>query len=154
MKSWIPSTTDGRPRKGVEQLEKSDQRWMRDAQWVYLNSKEVHYIMSAHARRIVLGHFANGFCRSCRVEEEEETVTHPLGTCPALCQRRNCDCGLNDSIPISWMDSHLYLRTYLTSFSRKPDDICVQRTKCLWKHQKPYYLQNQCRAVLLVKHLK
>ena len=47
-----------------------------------------HWIMGTHARRIGPGHLANDFCRSCRDEEEEETVPHLLGTCPALCQSR------------------------------------------------------------------
>ena len=43
--------------------------------------------MGKHVRRIGLGHLANDFCRNCRDEEEDETVPHLLGTCPALCQR-------------------------------------------------------------------
>ena len=47
-----------------------------------------HCIMHVHARRIGLGHLANDFCKSCRDEEKEETVTHQLDTCLVLCQRR------------------------------------------------------------------
>ena len=45
-------------------------------------------VVIGHCRRIGLGHFANEFYRTCRVEEEEETFLHLLGTCSALCQRR------------------------------------------------------------------
>ena len=45
-------------------------------------------VITAHARRIGLGHLANDFCRSCRDVEEEETVPHLLGTCPAPYQRK------------------------------------------------------------------
>ena len=45
-------------------------------------------MLSTHASRIALRHLANDFCRSCKDEKERETVTHLLGTCPALCQRR------------------------------------------------------------------
>ena len=35
-----------------------------------------------------LRRFASDFCRSCSDEEEKEVVSHLLGTCPVLCQRR------------------------------------------------------------------
>ena len=47
-----------------------------------------HSIMDTHASRIDLGYLVNDFCRSCRDEEERETITQLLGTCSALCQRR------------------------------------------------------------------
>ena len=60
----------------------------RDALSVAVGVFRAHCIMGKHARRIGLGHFANAICRRSRDEEEEETVTHLLGICPAFCQRR------------------------------------------------------------------
>ena len=41
-----------------------------------------HCIMSRHERLIGFGHLVNDFCKSCN--DEERTLPHLLGTCPAL----------------------------------------------------------------------
>ena len=46
-----------------------------------------HCLFGEHAKR--LGLEANDFCRSCMDEEEEETLTHFLCSCPALARRRH-----------------------------------------------------------------
>ena len=45
-----------------------------------------HCLIGIHAAR--LGVASNDFCRSCRDEEETESVSHLLCHCPALAQRR------------------------------------------------------------------
>jgi len=45
-----------------------------------------HWLVSAHAGRLKAPQ--NDYCRSCRDEEEEETVEHLLCFCPALCRLR------------------------------------------------------------------
>jgi len=45
-----------------------------------------HWLVGTHAGRLKASQ--NGFCRSCREEEEEETVEHLLCFCPALCRLR------------------------------------------------------------------
>ena len=47
-----------------------------------------HCMIGAHSKRLGLKHLTNDFCRSCRDEEEEETILHFLGSCPALCKTR------------------------------------------------------------------
>jgi len=42
-----------------------------------------HWLVGAHDGRLKYD-----FCRSCRDEEEEETVEHLLCFCPALCRPR------------------------------------------------------------------
>ena len=66
-----------------------------------------HCIMGRHARHFGFGHLANEFCRSCRYEEEEETVPHLLGSCPTLSQTRMKYLGtyyMNDLEELSWID--------------------------------------------------
>lgn len=50
-----------------------------------------HCLIGRHALR--LGAPANDFCRSSMDEEEEETISHLLCTCPALSQRRKLHLG-------------------------------------------------------------
>ncbi|EDW38656.1 GL15379 [Drosophila persimilis] len=45
-----------------------------------------HWLVGTHASR--LGAPYNDFCRSCRDEDEEETVEHLICSCPALRRRR------------------------------------------------------------------
>ena len=45
-----------------------------------------HCLIGQHAKR--LGLFSNDFCRSCRDEEEEESIPHLLCNCPALSHKR------------------------------------------------------------------
>jgi len=45
-----------------------------------------HWLVSTHSGRLKAP--KNDFCRSCRDEEEEETVEHLLCFCPALCRLR------------------------------------------------------------------
>ncbi|XP_036320510.1 uncharacterized protein LOC118735019 [Rhagoletis pomonella] len=45
-----------------------------------------HVAIGGHAERLGIPH--NDFCRSCRNEEEPETLRHLLCECPALCRRR------------------------------------------------------------------
>jgi len=45
-----------------------------------------HWLVGTHASR--LGAPRNDFCRSCRDEEEEETVEHLFCSCPALSRSR------------------------------------------------------------------
>ena len=47
-----------------------------------------HTLIGTHSKVMGLGHLTNDFCRSCRDEEEEESVLHLLGTCPALSKKR------------------------------------------------------------------
>jgi len=56
-----------------------------------------HCILGAHAKKIGLGHLTNDFCRSCRDEEEEETIIHLLCTCPALSRNRKKHLGFYNS---------------------------------------------------------
>ena len=50
--------------------------------------------MDRHARRIGMGHFANDFCKSCRMRGQRiKTVLYILETCLALCQRRKMHLG-------------------------------------------------------------
>ena len=60
----------------------------RGALIVFIGVITWHCIMSTHAKRIVLENLVSDFCRTCRDEEEEETIRHLLGTCPALRQMR------------------------------------------------------------------
>jgi len=45
-----------------------------------------HWLVGTHAGRLKAT--KNDFCRSCRDEEEDETVEHLLCFCPALCRLR------------------------------------------------------------------
>jgi len=45
-----------------------------------------HWLVGIQAGRLKAP--KNDFCRSCRDEEEEETVEHLLCFCPALCRLR------------------------------------------------------------------
>ena len=47
-----------------------------------------HCIIGIDSWRIGVGHLTNNFYRTPRDAEEEETLLHLLGTCPALYQRR------------------------------------------------------------------
>ena len=47
-----------------------------------------HCLIGAHSRKLGLGHLTNDFCRNCMDEEEEETILHFLGSCPALSRMR------------------------------------------------------------------
>ncbi|XP_044317430.1 uncharacterized protein LOC123038043 [Drosophila rhopaloa] len=61
-----------------------------------------HWLVGAHAGRLKAP--KNDFCRSCRDEEEEETVEHLLCSCPALCRLRLKHLGypfINDLTEIS-----------------------------------------------------
>ena len=83
---WKTSDTGRTARKMWPRL--SLIKLQRDARTVCVGVITGHCVMGTLERRIGVGHLANDFCRSCRDEEEEETVPHLLGTCPALCQRR------------------------------------------------------------------
>jgi len=45
-----------------------------------------HWLVGTHAGRLKAPQ--KYFCKSCRDEEEEETVEHLFCFCPALCRRR------------------------------------------------------------------
>lgn len=51
-----------------------------------------HCPIGRHAGRLGIPH--NDYCRSCRDEEEEETVEHLLCSCVALCRKRYSTLGL------------------------------------------------------------
>ena len=58
--------------------------------------------MGTHARRIGL---VNDLCRSCRDEEEKETVPHLLGICPAICRIKYMGvCCMDDLEALSRID--------------------------------------------------
>ena len=76
---YISGSTDGRLRTRVERSVKTGQGWMRCT----------HRRLSGFARSIDLEQLAIGFCRSCRDEEDEQSVLQLLCICQVLCQRRN-----------------------------------------------------------------
>ena len=81
---WAPSNTGGMapkiwPRLG-ERRTMSLLKVQRGALNIVTGVVTGHCIMGTHVRRIDRRHLANNFCRSCRYEEEDETVPYLLRT--------------------------------------------------------------------------
>ena len=75
-----------------------------------------HCLIGKHATR--LGVASNDFCRSCRDEEEEETISHLLCTCPALALKRKFHLGeyfFDDTSELAKKDVKCLLRFIISS---------------------------------------
>ena len=64
------------------------QKLSQSMPWVHPWCGRSHTLIGTHSKVMDLWHLTYDFCRSCRDEEEKESVLHLLGTCPAPSKKR------------------------------------------------------------------